>query len=520
MDLLTHLATTSAGSKRPGISVSLAVVIYLVFGTLWVLLSDRAMQWAGLSDSPSALIQSIKGAAFVLVSAGLLCGLIRRQALALEQAGNLLRAVTRGAAEAVFVKDRDGRYLLINEAGSRLLNKPIPEILGKDATALFPPESARVVIERDRRVMESGKAETGEEDLIVATGIRTFLATKAPYFDEQGKVIGLIGIALDITERKRVEARLRDSEERFHALVDVSSQIVWAGDRYGAAIEDSPSWRAFTGQTSAECRGFGWLNAIHPEDRHRVALQWQLSVESRTSVDQEYRLLNVSGEWRWMSARATCLLNPDGSVWTWVGMNADITERKRAEQALRVERDRLTQLAAAVPGVLYSFQLRPDGTQCVTYSSPTSEEIYGLCFEDLHDDAAPLFALTHPDDLESLRNSIAESARSLTPWHAEFRVRHPRKGEIWIEGNSIPRQETDGSIVWHGIATDVTERHLRTEQLRQLFCAVEQSPATVVISDPSGNICYVNPKFTQLTGYTAEEAIGQNPAHPQVGENA
>ena len=116
----------------------------------------------------------------------------------------------------------------------------------------------------------------------------------------------------------------------------------------------------------------------------------------------------------------------------------EIAERERTlQQRLELE-DMLAKILATAPGVICSFRLRPDGTTCFPYASPTINEIYGINPEALKEDAAPIFALVHPLDVTYLNKSITQSAQHLSPWHAEYRVRHPTKGEIWVEGHSIP----------------------------------------------------------------------------------
>jgi diguanylate cyclase (GGDEF)-like protein/PAS domain S-box-containing protein len=139
----------------------------------------------------------------------------------------------------------------------------------------------------------------------------------------------------------------------------------------------------------------------------------------------------------------------------------DITERKQVEQAildrLRLQ-DRLAKISATVPGMIYTLRVRPDGVMSMPYASPTMDKIFGLTPESVIDDAAPAFSLIHPDDIDLVRETIATSARTMNPWQKEFRVHHPHKGEIWIEGHSMPQEEPDGSIFWHGFMHDVTER--------------------------------------------------------------
>ena len=122
---------------------------------------------------------------------------------------NLLNTTIEGTPDAIFVKDLHGRYILINSSGAGLIGRSVEEIIGKDDTELFEPEAARKIMEDDLRIITSGGTKTYEEELESKTGIRrTYLTTKVVYCDHEGKVIGLIGIARDITERKQDEKQI------------------------------------------------------------------------------------------------------------------------------------------------------------------------------------------------------------------------------------------------------------------------------------------------------------------------
>src|SRR5262249_6463081 len=122
---------------------------------------------------------------------------------ALQQSYELLRGVSEGTTDAVFVKDRQGRYLMINTAGARFLGRTVAEVLGKDDTELFSPETARAIMEGDRRILATGEVQTYEEVCVAAGVARTYCSTKGPYRDAQGTIRGVIGISRDVSERKR-----------------------------------------------------------------------------------------------------------------------------------------------------------------------------------------------------------------------------------------------------------------------------------------------------------------------------
>jgi PAS domain S-box-containing protein len=154
-------------------------------------------------------------------------------------------------------------------------------------------------------------------------------------------------------ERSRAEKILSENQKQYEALVWTSAQIVWTTDAQGAVHEDSPTWREFTGQTYEEWRGAGWLDAVHPDDRARSAEIWQNAVEKKSGYEVEYRIRHRSGEWRWTSARGTPILDSDGAIKKWVGMNTDISERKRHEELLRRNHETFFNLVQNAPFGIY-----------------------------------------------------------------------------------------------------------------------------------------------------------------------
>ena len=132
----------------------------------------------------------------------------------------------------------------------------------------------------------------------------------------------------------QVPLPMRLPADQYKILLESFAQATWETDAQGLVLADSPSWRAYTGQTLAQWMGEGWVAAIHPEDRQYALHQWQQAVVEQRPVNAEFRLRSPDGGWRWTNVRATAILDSDGRVHKWVGLNIDISERKRAEEQL------------------------------------------------------------------------------------------------------------------------------------------------------------------------------------------
>ena len=144
---------------------------------------------------------------------------------------------------------------------------------------------------------------------------------------------------------------------------------------------------------------------------------------------------------------------------------ADAPERARQDQ------DLLHKLSQQVPGVIYQFRLYPDGRSCFPYASEAIREIYEVTPEQVREDASAVYALLHPEDCAGVVASIQESASKLTPWRYDYRVILPRQGTRWRRGDARPERLDDGSVLWHGFITDITdqkkvEQELRDSQMR------------------------------------------------------
>ncbi len=209
------------------------------------------------------------------------------------------------------------------------------------------------------------------------------------------------------------------------------------------------------------------VRLIAPEDRARMIGYWHEAKRGAPMPPIEHRG-QVDGETHWFLVNAQPDVGEDGSVIGVSGTTQDITERKRAEQARHEAHERLRRIASRVPGVVFQFLLRADGTACVPYASEGIRDTFGVESQAVLEDAGPVFAALHPEDLPGFREAIGHSAKSLSLWQREFRVLAPDGSERWLRGEASPALQADGSVLWHGYIGDVTERK-RAEQRIQVL---------------------------------------------------
>ncbi|MCP5149599.1 MAG: PAS domain S-box protein [Chromatiales bacterium] len=376
----------------------------------------------------------------------------------------LLDAVAEASPDAIYAKDVEGRYQLYNSAAARMSGHPRETVIGQDDRALFPTETAELLIGEDKVVLVSGQVHDFEERVTLPIGDRTLHTTKGPLRDPAGRISGVFGITRDVTDLYRVRAELRESEARFRELADSLPQLVWTYGPDGDLRFVNRQWTEYTGLDLAATEAADWTSWIHPDDQESVESAWACALETGTDFRCEYRIRRHDGTWRWFDGRAACLKDARGQVRGWYGSDTDVHETREAREALAREQARFSRLVAAAPPVIHTFCQHPDGRVTFPYVGPGITDIYGVSPEALAVDAAPAMARIHPDDAERLWASIDEAARSMGPWHGEFRVSHPQRGLIHVEGHSMPERDADGSLLWHGVLIDVTnQRHQERE---------------------------------------------------------
>jgi len=317
--------------------------------TVWVLLSGSLVRWA--SGEPRyliAVVQDIQERK--LAAEKLRCihehleDLVSERTAQLSRSNALLNAVVEGTTDAIYVKDQAGKYLLMNSAAAASVGKDVQSVLGKTDRDIFSAETASKISKVDEEIRSKGISRSFEEPARVGNRSRIYWSIKAPYRDSEQKIIGVIGVSRDITQRKKMEVRLKREElwrarvKDFQALAEAMPQIVWIANAEGRVEYINQQWTAFTGMGLAEVHNDRWQEVVHPEDIPAGIAIWDKSVQNEQNFEWEYRIRSKTGEYRWFLARAVPIRDAiTNKIIQWFGTATDIHEQKQ----LAEERQRL-----------------------------------------------------------------------------------------------------------------------------------------------------------------------------------
>jgi diguanylate cyclase (GGDEF)-like protein/PAS domain S-box-containing protein len=251
-------------------------------------------------------------------------------------------------------------------------------------------------------------------------------------------------------------------------------------------------------------------NFIAPSDQDIYYLLRRKVIDTRQTQTCELQMKPKGSQPFW--ARLTVNLEQDGdddAALEFRIIISDISERKVADAEREAALKLLQNIARRVPGVVYQYLMRADGSSCFPFASEAIRDIYRVSPEEVREDASKVFAVLHPDDHDAVVAAIETSARELKPWQQEYRVKFDDGTVRWLFGNALPEPAPGGSTLWHGFITDVTES-------RQLKDALKESELRYrTIADftadweywslPDGTLRYVSPSCEEVCGYTPQE---------------
>ncbi|MBW8012130.1 MAG: PAS domain S-box protein [Chloroflexi bacterium] len=369
---------------------------------------------------------------------------------------------------------------------------------------ILHPDEVEAGDKRDQQV-KAGKSTTAEFRIITKDkGIRWMLGYTRPMWgDVHKKVVGAIGAALDITERKNAEQSLR----LLSSAVEQTASKIIITNTDGLIEYVNPAFEILSGYSKEEAIGKK-MNLLKSGEQDDIFYQnlWETILKGET-FQADFINKRKNGEIFHDSQTITPIKDGQGNITHFVSTSIDITERKLAEEGLRKKSAEFEGIIKAMTDVV----VYADGDRKILVTNPALEKVFGYTSEEVLGKHTSMF-YTSREEFErqgKLRFNLS-GEEILKPYEIDYRR---KDGSIFpSETVGTPVKDSNGEIVGLlGIIRDITEHKNREETLRLLSSAVEQTGSHVLISNTKGEIEYVNPAFEQATGYSKEEAIGLKP---------
>ncbi|MCQ8181098.1 PAS domain S-box protein [Methylomonas sp. SURF-1] len=504
--MLPVVISALLGGTGPGLSATLLSAAAINY---WAMVPLNSLTVASTVDGLQLVIFLISGTVVSWLS-----GRLQRSLQEAQSTRYMLQAIVDGTSDAVFVKDAQGRYLLANAATCEFVGKALEEIIGNDDLALFPPEIGQVFMANDRAAMLAGKTIMLDEHLENRDGlVLEFQTIKGPILDRNGLPVGMFAVARNVTERKRLmdtieqqRAALAASEARFRRMYEQSPVAFSTSNREGALISMNREFVKLFGYRLDELPTVqDWRDKVilDPAQRQRLAQIWQRSSEESTDTALTQLELAVRCK---DGGIKTVLLGRVRLGDEMLLSALDITQRKRAEDALADSEERLQILIGHAPVALAMF----DRDMRYLAASKRWRDDYGLGSRALYGES---HYAVFPEIGEELKAVHRRGLAGEVVRNDEDCFRRGDGSMQWLKWEVRPWPARDGSVGGIVIFTeDITARRAAESERYRLSEALRQSAAPNAITAADGTIEFVNPAFLQLFGYAEHEVYGRHPS--------
>jgi diguanylate cyclase (GGDEF)-like protein/PAS domain S-box-containing protein len=381
-----------------------------------------------------------------------------------QQLAERLTTTLESITDAFFTLDREWRFTFVNREAERLLQRPRAELIGADWRKEFSAAvDAAFGIEYRRAIAENRSVEFEE----FYPPLNTWFSVRAYPSSE-----GLAVYFLDITERKRMEKMLRESEAEFRTLAEGMPQMVWVTNPAGETTYFNHQWVDYTGLTMEESLGSGWNKPFHPEDQQSAWRAWQRAMAGIDIYSIECRLRRADGIYRWWLVRGVPLRDANGIPVKWLGTCTDIHDLKvaeveiaRAMAKMKESDEKFHQLADNVTDV---FWVASPDLRTVHYVSPAYEQIWGRSVESQYAHPGQWTDAIVPPDREHVFTAVAGLAADKAVVSLDCQIERPDASVRWIHIRGFRVEDTTGQLIRiAGIASDITERKHSEEAIER-----------------------------------------------------
>ena len=425
------------------------------------------------------------------------------------------RLLVNNTETGFVVVDDQGIVVEVNEPYLRLLGRDnITDVIGHSVIEWTAPEcqdeNAAAVV----RCAKEGFVQDFETIYIRPDGSRINILINASLQETHaGK--RLTALCRDITERK---VAAKQVEEELHGSLRLQNEIAqniaegisMTRAEDGVIVYANHKFEQMFGYGPQELVGKSVviLNAATDRTAEEIAAEIINAMTTDGEWNGEVKNIRKDGSVFWTYAAVSTFQHPEHDT-VWLTAQRDISEQKRAEEAVKESEEKYRLLVSNIPNVTWVTSESGDST----FISDNVEKVFGYTQEEIYTSAHQCwFERIHLDDIQKVRDAWKGLFENNTPYDVEYRIQRQDGGWIWILDQAVETYEKDGVRYAFGVFSDVTERKQTDKLLRKLSQAIEQAGESIVITDREGIIEYSNPAFTKLSGYSAEEAVGQSPA--------
>jgi PAS domain S-box-containing protein len=406
-----------------------------------------------------------------------------------EEMCERLAAVVECSDDAIISKSLDGTVNTWNRGAERLFGYSASEMTGKAMRILMPPDRLNEESDILTRIRNGGSVEHFETVRVRKDGNKIDVSvTISPIRDSSGVIVGASKIARDITERKLAEEALRESEERFHAMLDGIPQLAWTAEPDGYIFWFNQRWYDYTGTAPEQTQGWGWRSVVDVAVLPEVMQRWQASIATGEPFDMEFPLRGADGTFRTFLNRVMPLKDSEGRVTRWFGTNTDISEHKKAQELLAAQALELSVSREALEAQSRMFKLVLDsmGEGLIAADrdghfliwNDSAKKLMGRDASDLPTEQwTPHYQVflsdgitpCPPDRLPLVRALRGESVQM------EMMVQHPGRADgVFLEVTARPLKDSqDDSGGGVAVLRDITERKAAEQQVRELNQTLE-----------------------------------------------
>ncbi len=409
---------------------------------------------------------------------------IRRQAQIIDQ-----------IHDSVITTDLEGNITSWNKGAERLFGWLAEEALGKNISFIYDEADHEFLRNEVIAPLKEKGAHESEVKMLRKSGEFVYaLLSLSLIKDDKDNVTGMIGYSLDITEKKRAE----EDRDRFFSL---SLDMLCTAGTDGYFKQLNPTWMDTLGYTKEELLSKPFIEFVHPDDRERtIKAAAQLS-KGWEIVDFENRYVCKDGSYKWLSWKSISI--PEDEVIYAVARNE--TERKEIEETIRKNEDTLKDFLLSANDLIQI--VGADGK--MQFVNRVWEETLGYKTDEIK--GMDFRQILHQDSLQHCVNIFDNIEKDKSYSNLEITFITKQGKEIHVEGNINGRFDEGKFVSTRGIFRDVTQKRKQDEKIRQLSQVVEQSPASIIITDTEGIIEYINPKVTKVSGYSPPEVMGKTP---------